>query len=267
MKRKYDFIVGIGGACCTTQSLRNAGLQYASFPWDWIAFSDIRTRARQVEEDFANWLPREALTGMDDSRFSAGYVWRNERTGMVFAHDFHKNRAFEEEFPEVSEKYRRRQEHLGRLISAAKRVLVVWVDVSLCPRATDADREYVLDIFRRKWPAVEFNLLTFTFEKGRPLADMLDEEVGSVRKVTFDYQDHKEQIWVADDKLLGNWLKAQYEVVDYRTDEERKSWHRRARQKRYARYNAKGFWDYFFTKISYKIFSHLRKRLARKGLI
>ena len=41
MTGKYDLILPIGEACSCSQSLRTAGLQFASFPWDWIAMHNI----------------------------------------------------------------------------------------------------------------------------------------------------------------------------------------------------------------------------------
>lgn len=41
MTRKFDLILPIGEACCCSQSLRTAGLQFASFPWDWLAVRDL----------------------------------------------------------------------------------------------------------------------------------------------------------------------------------------------------------------------------------
>lgn len=33
-REKFDFVVGIGSACIASQALRDAGLQYASYPFD-----------------------------------------------------------------------------------------------------------------------------------------------------------------------------------------------------------------------------------------
>lgn len=267
MRRQYDLAFGIGGACCCTQALRNAGLQYASFPWDWVAGSDIRTRIDQVGEDFANWLPRESLVKVDAPEFRAGVVYRNERTGIVFAHDFPPRGSFDADYPQVEARYRRRWESLARLVSASKRVLVVWVDVPACPMATDEDRAYVLGALSDRWPGVEFSLLTFANADGLAAASMRDEESGGVRKVAFDYRDYREEAWMADNRLLGRWLKNRYSVPDYRTDEERRKWRRIARQKEYGRYHAKTLWEYLVTKFQYKLYVHFMKRLERKGVV
>jgi len=265
-RRRYDFIVGIGGACCCSQALRAAGLQYASFPFDWVAHSDIRVRADQVRDGFADWLPKDALEPFRFETTNTGVVMRNVRTGIVFPHDFHRDVPFEREWAEVSGKYARRVERMARLIAASKRVLVVWVDVKLSPFATDADGAYVLDVFRRRWPGVTFELLHLRHEDGRPLADRIDGEAKGVRTVTFDYRDRANGYWIADHELIGRWLRREYAVADYRTPEEKSNGRRLAKAKRYGRFHATGFADYVRTKLEYKLFIHLRKRLERKGL-
>lgn len=267
MKRLYDFAFGIGGACCCTQALRNAGLQYASFPWDWVAGSDIRTRIDQIRDGFSDWLPKDSLEKIDAPEYRAGVVYRNRKTGVVFAHDFPPRGSFDADYPHVEARYLRREANLSRLVSASSRVLVVWVDVPACPKATDEDRAHVLDILSARWPGVGFDLLTFSNEEGRRIGSARDEEDGRVRKVSFDYRDYAEEAWVADNKALGRWLRAEYVVPDYRTAEERRTWRKIARQKEFGRYNAKTLREYVVTKLQYKIYVHFMKRLSRKGVI
>jgi len=265
--RNYDLIFGIGGACCCTQALRNAGLQYASFPWDWLAESDIRTRANQLRDDFVDWLPRNSLTKLETGTYKAGDVYRNEKTRLVFAHDFPLNGSLDADYARVAERYQRRKEHLYRLIGQSKKVLVVWVDVPACPKAMDDDRRYVLEIVRTKWPQVQFDFLNFVNEEGRLACDALDSESGGVRTVTFDYKDYKEEGWVADNRLIGKWLASRYTVLDYRTPEEKKNCRKIAKKKEYGRYHAANLYQYLIAKFQYKIYNHLMKRLRRKGVI
>jgi len=264
--RHYDFIVGIGGACCCSQALRSAGLQFASFPFDWVAHSDVRVRANQVRDDFADWLPKDALEPFQFETTNTGVVMRNVRTGIVFPHDFHRDVPFDAEWPQVAGKYRRRADRMARLVAAAKRVLVVWVDVKLSPFAADEDCAYALDVFRKRWPGTAFELLHLRHEEGRAPADRTDREADGVRTVAFDYRDHAHKYWIADHELIGRWLRREYAVADYRTPEEKANGRKIAKAKKYGRFHATGFGDYVRTKLEYKLFVHLRKRLERKGL-
>ena len=266
--KTYDLVFGIGGACCCTQALRNAGLQYVSFPWDWVSESDIRTRIDQIRNDFADWVRKESLVRVENADYKAGVIYRNERTRVVLPHDFPPRGDFETDHPRVAARYRRRYERLSRLIGKSGRVLVVWVDVPACPQATDDDRRYVLETLHAKWPNAVFDLLSFANAEGCPVDSRLETVSGSVRTVTFDYRDYKEaETWIADNRLLGRWLKREYRVPDYRTREEIRAWRRLAREKEYGRYGASNFIAYLVTKLQYKVYVHFMHCLKRKGVI
>jgi len=265
-RRRYDFVLGIGGACCCSQALREAGLQFASLPFDWVACSDIRTRANLVRNDFADWLPKEALVDDEFETTNTGAIKRNVRTGIVFPHDFHRNEPFDDEWPRVMAKYRRRIDRMTRLIAASRRVLVVWIDAKVSPFASDDDAAYALGVFRAKWSAVAFDLLHLRHEDGRTLSNRTDGEADGVRTVAFDYRDRTLPYWLADHRMIGRWLRREYVAVDYRTSEEKAAGRKLAKAKRYARFRATGFFDYVRTKLEYKLFVHLRKRLERRGL-
>jgi hypothetical protein len=52
VKRHYDFIFCVGRACIATQSLRRAGLQHATFPWDWVGDPGVYERVEYICSDF-----------------------------------------------------------------------------------------------------------------------------------------------------------------------------------------------------------------------
>lgn len=80
--RKYDFIFGIGRACACSQSLRRAGLQLLSLPWDWLAInpkpegSDLHIRLHIMENGFSDWLNKEDLV-------FAGHMRNTARTSTA----------------------------------------------------------------------------------------------------------------------------------------------------------------------------------------
>ena len=75
--KKYDFIFGIGRACACSQSLRKAGLQLLSLPWDWLATTptpdgpDLDMRLKIMESGFADWLREEDRISKVVSAFPA----------------------------------------------------------------------------------------------------------------------------------------------------------------------------------------------------
>lgn len=266
-KRRYDLIIGLGGACSCSQALREARLQFASFPFDWVLYSDLRTRVDQIRDDFVDWLPKDSLEDFMYEHTNTGAIKRNVKTGVVFAHDFHRDVPLDEEWAQVAAKYRRRADRMYARIAASKRVLVVWIDVKFSPAASDDDCAYVLNTFRTRWPDVTFEMLCLNYDEGRPFADRTERESGAVRTVGFDYRDYTDPGWIADYKLIARWLRREYAATDYRTAEEKANGRRLEREKRYARFKARGFLGYALTKFEYKLFSHLRKRLQRKGIV
>ena len=66
--KTYDFVFGLGRACACTQTLRKAGLQHLSLPWDWIAVDynptepDLLERVNIIRTDFKDWFNQESAT-------------------------------------------------------------------------------------------------------------------------------------------------------------------------------------------------------------
>lgn len=48
---RYDLIVGMGKACSCSMSLRKAGLQHLSLPFDWMRFNDEAYPAVRAKHD------------------------------------------------------------------------------------------------------------------------------------------------------------------------------------------------------------------------
>ena len=62
-KKRYDLILGLGSVCSCTQTLRQAGLQHLTFPFDWITSYtkhydvDVSRRTDQICNEFADSFP------------------------------------------------------------------------------------------------------------------------------------------------------------------------------------------------------------------
>ena len=52
----FDFVFSLGAACLSTQSLRKADLQFASYPFDWLAGGNICKRAEIISSDFSSFM-------------------------------------------------------------------------------------------------------------------------------------------------------------------------------------------------------------------
>ena len=147
MKKKYDLALAMGYACSCAQALRAAGLEFASFPFDWAGPVGPKSLPGFVEticNDFENWFEKEdlMLTQQDDLKnweTSEVDVYLNRRTGYIFLHDFAKGSDFDKVYDEVAEKYRRRIARLYELLRSAKRVLLVRIDSPIQGFVTTAE--------------------------------------------------------------------------------------------------------------------------------
>jgi len=266
MKQKYDLIFSAGSSCACSQALRHAGLQHISLPFDWAGGRCLRDKADRLQEDFAGWFERDTFELVTVPKFGRTTYWR-DKWGFVPIHDLNTSQPLEQQLPAVQEKYRRRIRRLYRLLSASHRVLVVNLDDPLFLPGTEEDARRLRDVLSQKWPNAQFDVLLVKDERGRALADRKDSADGGLRVVTFDCLRFDEQPQgVLDYRKVGDWLASEYDVVDYRTPEERKQAKRKRRMAEYAKMGAKSFWGYHWNKVQYKLYKHLKKDLERRGV-
>ena len=266
-KSKYDVIFSMGAACSCSQALREAGLQFSSFPFDWLTGPDICSRAQMVADGFSGWLEPDTLLPIEAPRLSTT-AWYRDTFGYCFIHDFQANVPIEEALPAFGEKYRRRVARLLRLLDGAGRALAVYIESGGSSETSGIDAaEAAHAILSKRRPGVKIDILFLKYEEGVPFKQREDESGDGWRVVRYDFKDRKEEDWRVDWRQVAKWLKNEYEVVDCRTSEEKAQWKSRARKKKYAEFKATNWWGYAVTKIQYKIYKHLRKRLSRKGIV
>lgn len=250
-------------------SLREGGMQFLSFPFDWTGGPTVCQKIDLLCRDFEGWMRRENFVKKLENRFDHSVYWKDEVLGYYFVHEFNDKSTLDDQLPAVRARLMARGKRLIDLIGRAKRVLVVFVETPEFGRESVANMAQARQLLMRRWPNVSFDMLLFQNENDRRRHAALDSEADGVRHVVFDYRDRRESLvrWMADQFEIGKWLRRNYRVTDYRTDEERRQWAVHKRQKELARFAASGWVDYFITKCRYKLYVHLRKRLARKGLV
>ena len=269
MKRKYDLAFAMGRACSCSQALRAAGLQFASFPFDWAEPLGPNSLAELVEticSDFANWFEKEdlILSSQDELanwETSEADAYHNRRTGYFFPHDFARGSDFDKVYDKVAEKYRRRIARLYELLKSAKRVLLVRIDSPVQGFVTTA--ESCVDARARlmaKFPGVAFDFIYLTIDPSRSFAERLEEKVSEgVLHISFDYVCHRPGApgYMTETHQVVKVLQTRAKVRDYRTREERQDYVRKRRQTRWAKYGAKSFWGYQLARLK-KAFAKLR---------
>ena len=269
LKRDYDLVFGIGGACCCSWALRGAKLQFASYPFDWVARVDLKGRTQIVADDFRNWLIEDQMRLEPVTQSYGCDIYHNRVTGIGFNHDFPSGVPLNESFHAVQEKYRRRIDRLYADIRRSRRVLVVWIGF---PGGGEAPRDHIefcLDTFKAKFPGVAFRMLVFECVRDIPERRMKRESGDGFDKLSFDYEDHSKK---------GNRFQVRLNVlrrhvmcigvVDTRTPEQKRAYKKIERDKRlrtYAQVGAKTWLGYFIRRKLAKLRRHFEKRRGGCG--
>jgi len=163
--KKYDFIFSLGEACSSTQAIRSANLQFASYPLDWLFGANFSTRVNILLSGFERFIEKNDLTytnHQNGDKHNPCNIYYNQYNNLVFNHDFSSGVPFEKAFLHVSEKYNRRVSRLLNNIEKAKSILIVYIETPNCQQPT-TDEEIVTAFSRVKehYPDKKINLLYF----------------------------------------------------------------------------------------------------------
>lgn len=266
MKSRYDLIFSMGAACACSQALRHAGLQHLSMPFDWMGGGHLRERTDLLEIDFAGWLERDTFERVTKPRYGRETYWR-DTWHVAPIHDLNTSQPLEEQLPAVQRKYARRVGRLHQLIRQSQRVLVVYLCDALFTSPTPDDLRHLHEVLSRKWPSVTFDVLMLTDDENVKLPACDERVDGSCRIVSFaNCKPNGAGLPSVDHELVGAWLAEHFEVTDYRTAEERRSASRKRRQAHYAKFAATNYLGFVWNRMQYKLYRHLQRKLARRGI-
>ena len=263
---EYDLVFGMGGACSCSWALRRSKLQFASYPFDWVARVDLKGRTQIVADDFRDWLLEDQMWFEAGTQSYSCDIYHNRVTGIGFNHDFPKGVPIKDSFASVQEKYRRRIDRLYADIRRSKRVLIVWIGF---PEGGEVPREHIdfcLSTFRGKFPGVEFRMLVMECVRGVPERRMRRESGDGFDRLSFDYEDHskKGNRFQVNMRAICRQLRGIH-AVDTRTPEQKREYAKVERQKRlriYAQFGATTWLGYFVRRRLAKLRRHFEKRRA-----
>lgn len=261
--KTYDLAVSFGPLCSCSQTLRRAGLQFLSFPFDWLGIlagsawyaDDVRRRADLIASEFEDWLRIEDFM-YDGENTNGMYKYRNTRNKLSFIHDFPIGVPLEQSFPAVATKFARRTARLLDLMRKSRKILIVRLDrPNLDYRTPIEDCLYAREVLSKKFPHAEFDFLLMCQNPGIPFGCQKLETPGpGIFRLEFDYRDKRPGIDPNfPDLILTSAAVAQFfSVREYRTKEEIAAYRLSNKRKRWAKYGASNAWQY-----------HWRKFLAR----
>ena len=268
-KKKYDLIFGFGPACSCSQTLRRAGLQLLSFPFDWIGPNadnvgwddDVRRRTDLICCEFNDWLHVEDFSYRSDHPTNGKSIYFNKALHLVFIHDFPKGIPLTESFPSIRDKYRRRIARFLGLLGSSHRVLIARVDrPDLSYRTPLEDCRYAMKQLSGKFTNARFDFLLLQPDRNIPFEKRTVEDLGDgITRIAFDYQDNSpgNELFPKLDQTSAA-VEELFAVKDYRTREEIADWKRKSRAKRYAKLGATNFLQYQVLRLKKAIFGAAR---------
>lgn len=269
--REYDLAFSLGWSCGVSQALRAARMQYASYPLDWLGSRDIRRVAKVVAGNFEKWFEKEDFQ-LVDVWHSTGFDTRaylNTRTDFGFSHEFTDFMPFDESFPKIRETYCRRVERFLESADSARRMLAVFMEVPVAPRKPVEALAEARHILKERFPKAEIDLLYVGVEPGKKVPALAEVAPGVM---TADYDYRKivggETLHYVEWGPLAALLKANFQVPDPRTDEEKRKYARFEKVSDDMRWGPdKSRFRRWLNKHMYKTYRSVEQMLIKRGLV
>lgn len=253
--KQYDLIFSIGRACACSQSLRRAGLQLLSLPWDWISINpnpdgpDLLNRVEIMEAGFSDMMNKEDLVFVSHHAANGKDQYRNTRYNIVIPHDFPRDVPLDESYPAVKAKYDRRIARFKKLAAEAKTgILAVYMDTPVSAKTDVATCKEAHRRLQALYPHVKVDFLMVSLEEGRRFEDRTVEDLGDgFTRIAFDFKDRTpgKLDYSVTLEQCAQAMKSVASVKDYRTAAEKKAMIERTRQTKMREYGAETKWQYF----------------------
>ena len=263
--KTYDFVFGLGRACACSQVLRKAGLQHLSLPWDWIAVDfdhtapDLLYRTDIICNEFKDWFNLEDFTYRGPNAGPGKDHYHNNRSGVIFLHDFPKGVPLDKSFPAIKAKYERRVNRFLQLIAAAKApILVVCMDSPVAKSTPLEDCRKARERLAAHFPSAKFEFLKITLDPKRKFSERIEETVeDGFYHIAFDFKDHRpgRMDYDVDQGTIAALLKDRFSVRDYRTKDEVRAMRKRTRQIKMKEAGASNRMHYALIRLKHHIMS------------
>ena len=269
--KEYDLAFSLGSSCGVSQALRAAGLQFASYPLDWLGSRDVRRVAKVVAGNFEKWFEKEDFQ-LVDVWHGAGFGTRaylNTRTDLGFSHEFRDFVPFDESFPKIHETYERRVERFLKCADSVRRMLAVFMELPVVLRAPVEALAEARRTLMERFPKAEVDLLYIGVEPGKT-APALAEVAPGVMVADYDYRriEGGETLHYVEWGPLAALLKANFRVPDLRTEDEKRNFAKFEKVSGDRRWGPdKSRFRRWLNKHLYKTYRSLEQVLIRRGLV
>ena len=270
--KEYDLAFSLGSSCGTSQALRAAGVQFSSYPLDWVGSRGIVHAAEVIASGFDGWFEKEDFD-LVDVWHGAGFGTRaylNRKTQFGFSHEFPDFIPFDESFPDVRKTYERRVSRFLESAKSSRRMLAVFIEL---PNLAHAGIDEIVNarrILSEKFQSSEIDILYVGVEEGRR-APELKELAPGVLSADYDYRKFDENGTVThyiEWETLVPFLRANFHVPDTRSESEKIKFAAFTKISGENRWGPdKGKFRRWLNKHAYKTYRSLEQVLIRRGLV
>lgn len=230
---KYDLAFPLGPACSCSQTLRKAGRQYLSFPFDWagpfedtVAYEeDLPRRIQFICNGFAGWFDDVGDFSLRDHPLPNGmHNAYNDRLELRFPHDFPADVPLERSYPSVAQKYRHRIRRFLNLVDDAHTLVILRVErPDLVYRTPLSHFREARAMLQARFPGKEFDFVSIQPDASVSFAHRrIEKPEPWLTVVSFDIQDHAPgaAVFQSDLALTAAAIASLFSVRDYRSAEE-----------------------------------------------
>lgn len=188
-KQKYDLVFSLGEACSCTSALRGSGLQFKSYPLDWLFGSDFIGRCKIVASCFKRFLEYSDLEYTYSERSISCDAYHNKYNDLTFNHDFSAGLDLKQTYPTVKDKYDRRISRLLDSINDSNSVLVVYIETPVTNHPVVDDNTLIrgCKILADAFPNTKIDLLYFSY------SDTKKQTLTITDNITRIYDDYKDK--------------------------------------------------------------------------
>lgn len=271
----YDLAFSLGYDCNTSLALRHAGLQFHSFPFDWLKRAPLQSRVDLLARRFSGWLDPNGLVDSGaaaTNRFAKRHhVVTDTATGLELRHDFPLELPIATVLPEVAAKYARRIDRLLSEIEAADRVVAVFCSGFHFPELTMeqlvAAHDSLCAAFGGKIDVIG---VTDDMPGQENHATRIERAAGGhVLRVSAPCASISAtlQEFAVNDHKLAAVLQNLFVVPDPRSAAEKDAYRELSRRHAREKYAAKSWMGLIRNMILFRCYRTLHKKLLRLGLL
>lgn len=270
MKKKFDLVFSLGYDCNASLALRKAGLQFRSYPFDWLTNAPLSSRAALLAGGFDGFLADpsqlEDLGAATFDRFGEKHrVVRDRATALEFRHDFPLAADVASGLDLIRGKYRRRSERLISEIDKAESVLAVWCAGFRHPELTAEELESARAVLAGRFGG-KIRVLGVAHADVAASASLEFSESG-VALARIPCGAVTAQGFEVSIRQVAGFLAANIETADPRTPGEKCAHRALERARTLAKYGAKGPLDLIWKRMAFRIKRARVKRLQKRGLL